>query len=161
MRAARQMTKGRRHDEVGAADQGQALVEFALVLPILVFFVFMALQVAMILGAYVSVIQLARHSARYVAVHAEMYDNEILAQAIEPNTPSNLDYNDFVSITIDAGVCDSGDSSTNPCSDRVAGDPVTVSLRYNAADLMFLPTTFFGFTIPTTLPDLSATMVVE
>ena len=149
------------HQRAGHEETGQALVEFSLVLPILVFFVFMALQVAMILGAYVSVIQLARHSARYVAVHPEMYDNEILTQAIEPATPSNLDYDDFVTITIDTGVCDSGNSSTNPCADRVSGDPVTVSLQYNAADLMFLPTTFFGFTIPTTLPNLSATMVVE
>lgn len=152
----------KRHAHAGIApEKGQAMVEFALVLPILVFFVFMALQVAMILGAYVSVIQLARHSARYVAVHPEMYDNEIMDQAVEPSTPTNLDYGDFLSITIDPGVCDSGDSSTNPCSDRIAGDPVTVSLQYNAADLMFLPTTFFGFTIPTTLPSLSATMVVE
>ena len=145
----------------GDAETGQALVEFSLVLPILVFFVFMALQFAMILGAYVSVIQLARHSARYVAVHSEMYDNEIIDQAIEPNTPSNLDFNDLVDITIDSGVCDSGDSTTNPCSDRTSGDPVTVSLRYDASDLLFLPTTFFGFQLPTTLPDLTATMVVE
>ncbi|MFQ5944666.1 MAG: TadE/TadG family type IV pilus assembly protein [Anaerolineae bacterium] len=155
------MVRHRQYVTAPTREQGQALVEFSLVLPILVFFIFMALQVAIILGGYVSVIQLARHSARYVAVHPEMYDNEILSQAIEPNTPSNLDYNDFVTITIDTGVCDSGDSSTTPCADRTSGDPVTVALQYDAADLLFLPTTFFGFTIQTTLPNLSATMVVE
>lgn len=69
--------------------RGQSLVEFALVLPILVFLLFAIMEGGLIFAGYLELENAARDGARYAAIHSDEFDNDTIA-AIEGGDFSSL-----------------------------------------------------------------------
>jgi len=129
--------------------KGQALVEFALVLPLLLLLILLAVQFGFILNAYITLTHLSREGARYAAVHPQT--DQAIKDYMETITPSQINTSD---LTISVSPAE-GDSQ------RVAGGSISVTLNYNLQSKIFLPTSFLGFQVPTTLPAVKAVMVIE
>ena len=76
---------------------GQALVEFALTMPLFMLFVFVTIELALVFVAYYSETRMARESARYLAVHSRLTDDSAsrpagCSPASPPCVPSLLDH---------------------------------------------------------------------
>jgi Flp pilus assembly protein TadG len=76
---------------------GQALVEFALTMPLFVMFVFVVIELALVFVAYYSETRMARETARYLAVHSRLTDDAAsrptsCLPASPPCVPSVLDH---------------------------------------------------------------------
>jgi len=61
------------------AGEGQALVEFALVLPMFAMFVFVVIQLGIVFLAYHSETRMARETARWLAVNSSSTDDAVAA----------------------------------------------------------------------------------
>lgn len=129
--------------------RGQAMIEFALVMPILMLVIFVFLQLGILLNNYLILNHLAREGARYAAVNSD-YDSDTTTY-VQSIIPSMINQNN---LTIAVSPSE-GDST------RTRGNPITVTLTYDFSDNIFLPTTFFNFQLPTTFPTISAAMVIE
>lgn len=93
--------------------KGQAIVESAIVLPIILLLLLGMVEVGRVCNAYLVVTHAARHGARYGAVGAD--DTEIAARIASVSTP--LDPSDLT-ITI------------TPTGERHAGEDVQVQVSY-------------------------------
>ena len=134
--------------------EGQALVELALYLPILLSFSLFCLQVALIFFAYLSVLNASRDVGRWLAVHPHTVDTAAIA-AIRARLPSDLD-SDALDIAI-APSCTA--LVQNHCPNRPVGARVAVTMTYDAAGHVILP--LFPTELPTTLPPYTMHMAVE
>jgi hypothetical protein len=134
-------------------EKAQALVEFALLLPIFILIVFLTIQFGIILNAYVSITHLSREGARYAAINYNKTDDEIrnyIRGNPEENysggiNPSHMYGGDFTNISIYPPY-------GSPLRKR--GFTITVTIVYNLKGTkpkLFLPTTFLGVSIPTTI----------
>lgn len=165
--------------------QSQALVEFAVVLPIFVLFVFATIQLSLVFVAYYSETRMARETARWLAVHPTATDLEV-AQHVQstmlpglvngvPGTStwnSTNPLNPFVQypvgkMTVTFTPCDMAASGTPPCghTNRAPGATLFVDMSYDVQNLLFLPSTFrFGqltTRMPTSLPAYRIYVMVE
>jgi hypothetical protein len=165
--------------------RAQALVEFALVLPVFMLFVFVTIQLSLLFVAYYSETEMARDTARWLAVNASSTDLEV-AQHVQstmlpglvngiPGTStwdSTNPQDIFVSypvgkMTVRFTPCDSTAGGTPPCShpNRGPGATLYVDMSYDIRNLLFLPSKFgFGklsVGIPTTLPAYRVHIMVE
>jgi hypothetical protein len=52
-------------------------------------------------------------------------------------------------------------SVANSTPSRTRGQGITITAAYNPTNLLFLPSTFFGVPIRTTLPSYAATAMLE
>lgn len=95
-------------------EKGQALTEFALVLPVLLFFIMATIQFGFALNSYLVLTGLARDAARVGSVTNEDYE---IRRVIQQNNPT-LDPNK-ITITI-----------SPPESERLRGQQLKVSLEY-------------------------------
>lgn len=111
--------------------RGAALVEFALVLPILLLLSMGIIQYGILFNATNSVSQIAREGGRSAAVNGLKTDGDARIEAAVRNaarstglvvTPSDL------SVTI-----------TPPAGSRTAGNPISVAVTYNIRRKVFLP----------------------
>jgi Flp pilus assembly protein TadG len=166
----------------------QALTEFAFVLPLFMMFVFATIQLSLIFVAYYSETRMARETSRWLAVNPTAVDTQVAQHVSDTMLPgllkssSNPPYNmDGTSTTTDAyyhvgnmdvkfTACNPTITNPNPAppclnTNRASGQTVYVEMRYNVANLVFLPTTFrFGWlttTLPTTLPAYRISIMVE
>lgn len=130
-------------------NKGQAMIEFALIMPLVILTVFVFLQLGLLFNSYLILNHLAREGARYGAVNSD-YDSDITTY-VQSIIPSTINQNN---LTISISPSE-GDST------RTRGNPITITLTYDFSDNTFLPTTFFNFQLPTTFPTISAAMVIE
>ncbi len=142
-------------------DVAQALVEFALTVPIFIFTTLVALQIAFVMGQYFNVMQVARETARWVAVHPHTVDTDVIARANELLRPGM--HSSRMTSVAPTPACPSLDAN-GLCAARASGDALTLTITYDAADVVFLPTVFrVGgvVTLPTTLPTYRTTVLIE
>jgi Flp pilus assembly protein TadG len=143
--------------------RGQALVEFALVLPVLLILTMLIVQYGIIFYATISLTNLSREGARYAATLPASSDSDTYnAQKTATNTrmsqviPGNIRWSD-VSSTITYHDATSGDAIDAPTS----GALVQVTLTYNMSRKLFLPSTFLGVHIFNTNYTTSTSMMIE
>ncbi len=158
-------------------EKGQALVEFAFVLPLFVLFVFTTVQLSLVFVAYYSETRMARETARWLAVHSSSTDLEV-AQHVQstmlpglvngaPGTSAgdttNAQY-PVGNMTVTYSACG---AISPPCVAvaRAPGATLYVDMSYDVRNLLFLPSTFrFGnlsTSIRTTLPAYRVHVMVE
>lgn len=129
--------------------RGQAMMEFALLVPILLLLLLGALQFGFIIQQYIAVVTLGREGARYASVNSGKPDSDLAAYitSIAPPslTKSNLSFS----------------FSPTPAASRLTGNPLAVGIQYNFSGKLFLPTSFFGWSLPTTFPLYTVTMRIE
>jgi Flp pilus assembly protein TadG len=134
--------------------EGQALVELALFVPVMLTFALFCLQVALIFFAYLSVLNASRDVGRWLAVHPHTVDATTIA-TIRSRLPSGLDSADLA-ITI-SPTCTA--LVTGKCPNRPVGARLAVTMTYDVADHVILPV--FPIELPTTLPAYTLHMAVE
>ncbi len=133
------MERGVRRDE-----SGQTMVEFALLAPLFIFFIFIALTFAVIGETQLAVSQLAYSGARYAAINPDLS-----ASAIEAYIKSGELGSPTITANSGALLAVSVEQASK------FGQPVTVSISYDlssnalVADMAAL---FSGLGMPQTLP---------
>lgn len=132
-------------------NRGQALVEFALVLPLLLILTMLIIQYGIIFYTTIGVTNLSREGARYAAT-APASDDDIEGR-IEDVMPPNINFSDL-SINI---------SPAEGSDDRVIGTRalIKVAVSYNMKKKLFLPSTFFGIPVFSETYTAQTTMMVE
>jgi Flp pilus assembly protein TadG len=141
-------------------ESGQAMVELALIFPLMVGFVVVCFQFVILFLAYLSVMNAARDVARDIAVHPHQTDDTVraaLATRLPPNIlPSRLTTNPLPP-------CPS--LALGKCAGRTTGARLTVEMQYDASNLIFLPTqigvNWATFKVPTSLPLYSTWWSIE
>jgi Flp pilus assembly protein TadG len=132
-----------RHDliEVEAQARGQTLLETAIVLPILLLMLFVAIQLAIIGNVALSVTQLSYTGSRYASVNPTFGTDEVVAYMKQAGSPTITDH-EGKNLTITMTPC------TSPSS---YGSQVTVNVEYKLNAKIFLPNPFLGVSFPDTL----------
>jgi len=158
---------------------GQALVELALVMPLLVGIILVLFQFGILFVAYLGLVHETRDIGRFVAVHPDTVDGAPSGSnppcqsppsgslwwqvcndlPVEVNPLKVIDPTPLVSpacATLSGGHCTS----------RTTGAELHLQMRYDASSIIFLPTTFrFGpwlnVAIPTQLPPYDYYVMVE
>lgn len=110
--------------------KGQSLVEFALILPLLLFLIMGIIQFGLVLSGYVTVSNAAREGARVGII--EKNDTKVVAKVTQAFDSSATLSNPVVSITFPEG-----GSYTN-------GKPVSVKVTGQVAVIVPLMDTIFG-----------------
>ncbi|MDW7650964.1 MAG: TadE/TadG family type IV pilus assembly protein [Bacillota bacterium] len=121
--------------------KGQALVESALVLPIILLLLLGMVELGRVSNAYLAVMHAARHGARYGAVGAT--NDEIISRVL-----SSAAHLDSTNLTV----------LINPESGRQSGQDIKVTVTYPIT--MLTPLTGSIFTEPITVRS-DITMLVE
>jgi len=130
---------------------GQALIELALTISIMLGLSLLIIQYGIILNTTISLSNLAREGARFAAVKPGD-DSDIYDQIQAACTGTMVKYSSITSINI---------SPTLASGNRVTGNAVTVTLTYNLATKRFLPATFMGVKIFSASHTTAATMRIE
>lgn len=113
--------------------RGSALVEFALVTPILVVLILLMVQYGLVMNRILILSHAAREAARHAAVRPQddqgIRNRALGAMQGRRHNPSRL------TITIEPA----------QSSDRRTGQPIRVIVQYDMSDEIFIPTRFFQF----------------
>lgn len=130
--------------------KGSALVEFALVSPLIIFLLLLMVQYGLIMNRFLAIAHAAREAARYAAVHPER-DAPIKQRALDAmrgrrNNPNRMN----VTVTPPEGA-----------PQRVRGYPIAVTIQYDMSDELFLPSRFFGFQVFNPIVQVEATARIE
>ena len=159
--------------------RGQAIVEFALTLPMFVLVLMVTFQLGLLFIAYYSETRMARETARWAAVNSKTSDDAALADHVNSTmlpglvggTPNVVVGTASVDATatvgkmtvrytpcvISGGIC----TRTN----RVSGATLYVDMSYDVSNVLFLPSTWrlgsLVVKIPTALPAYRVYMMVE
>lgn len=142
-------------------DDGAAAVEFIIIGPMLIFFTFVCLQFAVILFAYLSLLNTARDMTRWVTFSPNTIDSAAIS-AIQARIPSDMNPSKLsISISPACTVL-----VQNKCPNRATGQDIAVTVTYDISGLYFLPTTFnfmrnLSVQFPTTLPPYTMHMQAE
>lgn len=150
------------HLETADARRGQGLVEFALAAPVLFILLLVAVQLALVVTQYYSLMSVTGDTARWLAIRPDSNDGEVIAHARANGM--TLDPNRYLSI-VTSPSCLARDPGTGHCELRRAGDLVSVTIAYDISTLLFLPRDYgFGamrVQIPQTLPTYRVTVMIE
>jgi Flp pilus assembly protein TadG len=165
------------HHRRSRRSPGQALVELALVLPVLFGIILVLFQYAILFMSYLSLIHMTRDVGRWLAVHPNSQDSAVMLYVTKDMPTSVLfpqaadgpslhcTYNSGTStwgctsaattgtppnggLYVDfSPVCNTYNATTLRCMNgtnysRPAGVQQTLTITYDAASRMFLPTTF-------------------
>ncbi len=141
-------------------ERGQSLVEFALYLPFFLGFVLVSFQIAVVLMAYLSLLNGGRDVGRWLALHPHTTDADALV-ALRARLPGDLVPGDLnATFSPPCPVLSAG-----RCPDRAIGSTLGVTLTYDAQSHFFIPTAYstgvIGAPIPTVLPAYSLFLIVE
>lgn len=153
-------------------------MEFGLVLPLFMLFVFCVIQLGVIFIAYYSETRMARETARWLAVNANATDAQVAAQVQSTMLPGLINgsisgnYGDSNNAIYDVGAkmtvtFTSCGTTTPPCTNnnRAPGATLYVQMSYDVKYLLFLPTNFqlgnLQAHIPTGLPGYRVYVMVE
>lgn len=137
--------------------QGQTAVEFAMVSVLALVVMLIGVQFAMIGEAALALSQGASAIARYAAVYEPQgvvgasYSGNPNA-AMQALLSSSIGTNNWGDLTVTISSVQGGTPSTTTKTPQPAVDRAVVTLSYNAASKIFLPTsTFLGIQFPTAL----------
>lgn len=136
--------------------RGQALLELAVVVPVLLVLLLGVLQFGIINNATIVLSQLSREGGRYAAAHAN--DNS-------GGTDPDSKINDHIRVAAQGTVIDYKDIQKNITitpgkKSRTVGQPITVSITYPMAKKFFVPKSFPGLSTIST-ETVSCTMRIE
>ncbi|HEY0580825.1 MAG TPA: TadE/TadG family type IV pilus assembly protein, partial [Chloroflexota bacterium] len=157
-------------------EKAQALVELAIVMPVLVGMIAVLFQLGVLFVAYLSLTHEMRDIGRWVAVHPDTIDGTSCASAnslwaqLCTDAPSVID-----PARLSLAIVQGTDGQTRSCAALVGGKcttrPAGVELRlrvsYDASSIIFLPSNFrlgpwFLVKVPTVLPPYDyASIVVD
>jgi Flp pilus assembly protein TadG len=151
------------------SSRAQALVELALVMPLLIGIVAVLFQFGILFVAYLSLIHETRDIGRYVAVHPDTKDGTSCTDAgslfkqVCDDAPSVIDTGHLQTPTFSPN-CAS--LVSGKCAARTAGTQMHITLAYDATPILFLPSNFklgpwFQVKIPTALPAYDYYVMVE
>lgn len=131
--------------------RGSTLIELAIVLPILLILSLGIVQFGVYMNAAVTLTNLSREGARYAATQPNSDDG--IETRIQQVCPASIRWTDIQNnITITPA-----ENSTL----RVRPNLITVQITYDMKKKMFLPTTFFGWTVVSPTYTAKAIMMVE
>jgi len=132
--------------------RGQAAVELAMIAPIAIIVMLVAVQFAMIGQAALAVSQGSSALARYAAVNPGVVGPNgtvTLTSAMEQLLSSSILTNSGKDLTVT--IASYTGTTTTTTSSPGYTDRLVISLSYNAASKIALPNPFLGITFPTTL----------
>ncbi len=138
-----------RRDLTSRAQRGQAMVEFALIAPLLMILLLFMIQYGLIMNTHVTIAHMAREGARYAAVHAAT--NAPIVAYIQAIRSPNIRTSDLT-VAI---------SPAEGTTARTVGNAITVALTYNMSRNMFMPARFLGVPLPGTSVRATASMYIE
>ncbi len=127
--------------------RGQSLVEFALILTLVLLVILLAIQFALIGEAALALGQMNYQGARYAAVNPNADQTAVTSYMVSVGSPT-VTTNNGANLTV----------TLTPNTARTFGQPVTVSVVFNAASLVVLPNPFFGISFPTQLQSTETAM---
>jgi hypothetical protein len=147
------------------------MAEFALALPIFISIMAVAIQIAFLITAQLSIIWSTTAIVRYIATGSPerwqladscnvAYKNTTVAAFPLLRSANVSTYTVSPAYTPGTANCTTIASNV-PATTRVRGGPIKVTMQYNPSNLMFIPSTFFGVPIFQTLPAYSASSVME
>lgn len=143
-----------------ARAKGQNLVEFAITFPVLLIVLLVAVQFSLIVMQYYSLMSVTGDTARWLATRPDTVDADVVSYARAH--AMTLAPSRFTSI-ITSPSCPTLVGTR--CTSRSLGDVVSVEIRYDVGNLLFLPTTYgFGamtVSIPQSLPSYRVTVMLE
>lgn len=148
---------------VSARQRGQTLLEFALTSTIAIAMMLATLQVALIVVQRYGASQVARETARWLAVRIDTTDSAVVTQArtFAAGLPG-LDVNGMPSVTVSPS-CTA--LVAGKCPGRSQGDAVSVTVNTSLTPIMFLPTTYglppYQIRFPTSMPAITYTVLLE
>ncbi len=135
-----------------ATEEGQAIAELALLLPLMMLFLMTALQLALVVFAYLGLTNATRDTARWVAMHPDTTD-AVTPATVLPGFPATLNPAK-VSVAISPS-CSA--LSGGKCPGRDPGTQLSVKLTYDATSLALFP----GLYLPTLTPSYTMYMRAE
>ena len=115
----------RRASTLVTDERGQAAVEFALILPILMALLLGIIQFGIVFNNYVTITDAARAGARKAAVSRFLSDNGAAAKTVAKNSAQGLDQS---KLGVDVKACTAGVCSTTAWN--VPGSDVVVTTTY-------------------------------
>lgn len=142
--------------------RGQAAVEFALVLIVAMIVLFVAIQMAVIGQAALALGQMNYQGARYAAINTTAPCSKVADYMQSVGSPTvtkagvHCGTGGGVQVTMTCPTSAGGTCSTSP--GRAFGDPVQVSLTFDATSVLFLSPHFLGISLPTTLTSTETAM---
>lgn len=139
---------------------GQALVEMALVVTVLLFLTMGLIQYGLISNARITMTNLAREGARFAAVHATESGSDtstnpalgIKAYVVQVAQSTPLRNITTASVTVTPA---EGNAA------RTSGQPITVTVTYNLRSKFIMPISFPGLGRIGTTSTATAIMVIE
>ena len=140
--------------------KGQAMVEMALVVTVLLFLTMGLIQYGLISNARITMTNLAREGARFAAVHATESGSDtstnpalgIKAYVVQVAQSTPLKGLTSAAVTV---------SPAEGNAARTSGQPITVTLTYNLRNKFILPVSFPGLGRIGTTSTAVAIMVIE
>jgi hypothetical protein len=128
---------------------GQAMVEMAIVMPILAFVMVLAIQFALIGSAMLALNQVTYQGARYASVNQGADRSTVYNYMLSVGSPT-ITSNGGANLSV------SLNPSTTP---RASFSTVTVTSTLNAQSLIVVPNPFFGVSLPSSLTATESAMV--
>jgi Flp pilus assembly protein TadG len=139
------------------ASRGQALVELALVMPLLAGIIAILFQFGVLFVSYLSLVHATRDIARFVAVHPDTIDGaptppslsnppcattppsgSLWAHVCGYDVPGVIDKNKVEDLPLVTPACTSVDASGH-CAARTTGSSITINMSYDARGSIFIP----------------------
>jgi hypothetical protein len=163
---------GRLHFLLGRRQSAQSAVEFALVLPFFVTILMVALQLSFLFMAQLVIVWMAMDNVRHAATSTSgVGDNWALADSCQTpyrnsKKPAIIATANITTFSFSPAYspttsnCSSA-TGNSPATTRQRGAALRLTIQYNPSNLLFLPSTFLGVPIITTLPAYTATAMME
>jgi Flp pilus assembly protein TadG len=127
---------------------GQATVETAIVITVLLFALVLGIQFAVIGEAVLALNHATYEAARYAAINPNASQSDVYNYMLSISAPP-LTSNNGANLTI----------ALNPTTTpRVFGSSVSVSSTFNAANVILIPNPFLGVSIPTSFSSTATAM---
>jgi Flp pilus assembly protein TadG len=128
--------------------RGQAMVEFAMISPVLMVIVALAVQFAIIAQSALALSELASASAEYAAQN-ESADQTAVTNYVKSAASPSLMSNGGADLSV---------VLSPTATPRTPGTSVTVSISYITKSKIILPNPFLGVSLPASLTDAGTAM---
>ena len=135
-------------------DEGQSIIELAIMLPFMAYFIMTVLQLALIAFTYIGVTNATREGIRWIAIHPDTTDAAATA-TIKAGLPQTLNQTKVTVVLTPP--CSSLDPQTGKCPNRPPGSQLSVTLTYDASSLALFP----GVYVPSLAPTYTMYMRAE
>jgi Flp pilus assembly protein TadG len=148
---------------LAAGRPGQTMVEFALTSIVVVVMLFALLQISIIVVQQYGASQVARQTARWLAVRLDTIDADVVTQARTYATDlPGLGSTGMTSITVSPSCAA---LSGGKCTGRSSGDAVTITVTTSLTPVLFLPSSYgvapYKINFPTAMPAIAYTVLLE